>query len=468
MLFTNQALTAALLQALGTAALSQDPTLVGKSATPARQAVPPENFTADPSIGSFASRGDLPFTDSPHFRVYNATGRPTMDSVKMQGALDMLEAAYSCFVDTLGWRSTGLSFWDDAGDDGPWNKTNLYSQDPPEVTTVPSEGTKVVRALGVDDRAGMIWLGVIDRWISEPNVTIAVFGRGLTYQEKYLTSRAPIYAWAHTVGDWVADTYMTSPLCADSRSKYSQPTYDTTIDLNTVIGRSFKPIVAGTLNSSNHNQAWPFLSFLTYNPDKFRGLGTNTVRDFLRMCFEDRMKAGKGVYVVESPLNYIARLSTSATIQQVVGRYWARMAYVDIGHPTAQSVFLSQRAGLDYSNLDSQGDGVYRVKAGRQPKYMGSNIIPLKTSGAGNVTAMIASQGSYTATLAVRDTSSGASRYVDFSRGSAWTLLGSSEEASVVVAHTPGFIDYDPFNIGPGGGVDIGLDYNLTLTGATA
>lgn len=42
----------------------------------------------------------------------------------------MLEAAGHCFVVTLGWRSTGLSFNlpDNFHADGPWYKENVYAQ----------------------------------------------------------------------------------------------------------------------------------------------------------------------------------------------------------------------------------------------------------------------------------------------------------------------------------------------------
>jgi hypothetical protein len=57
------------------------------------------------------------------------------------------------------------------------------------------------------------------------------------------------------------------------------------------------------------------------------------------------------------------------------------MVYVDIGHQQGQQMFTSMRSRLNFANLDSAGNGAYRVKAARQPKYMGANIIPLKERG---------------------------------------------------------------------------------------
>lgn len=136
------------------------------------------------------------------------------------------------------------------------------------------------------------------------------------------------------------------------------------------------------------------------------------------------------------------------------------------GTNSAQSVFLAQRNSLNYTNLDAQSSGTYKVKSARQPRYMGANIIPLKKSGTVTVTAKITTSGTYTATLSVRNTSTGATRYVDFANGSASTSVSSNEEAMVVVANTPALIQYDPFNIPSA--VSQGLDYTLSLTGATA
>ncbi len=63
--------------------------------------------------------GGARFKDYPHFRIYGAPN----DSVADAGSR-MLEAAYSCFVGDLGWRSTGLSFRTEA-DDGPFYKLNV-------------------------------------------------------------------------------------------------------------------------------------------------------------------------------------------------------------------------------------------------------------------------------------------------------------------------------------------------------
>lgn len=411
------------------------------AASPAKQirAAPPASFTANNAIGP----GGSTFADSAHFRIYGATGSSATN------ALNMLEGAYSCYVDTLGWRSSGLSFNDASDSDGPWTKVNVYS-----VSQISSGAAGVMHS---DAQSGISWLEVVSSYLTTPSVIVHEFGHGIHYAAKNWVDQGRTGAWWETIAEWFADTYKTSPLCADGRSKFGQSTSATNINLDKIIGDSFQVLVDGSSGTGNYYEAWPFLAYLTYNVEKFAGLGTDTVR-------ESFVQYSKGSN--ETPLHTFARLSTGASIQKVVGRYWARMAFVDIGHPTAQSVFLSQRSKINYANLDSQGNGVYKVKAARQPRYMGANIIPLKKSGDASVTAKITSSGAYTATLSIRNTNSGATRYVDFANGFISASVSSSEEVMIMVANTPALVLYDPFNLSAE--VKKGLDYTLTLSGATA
>lgn len=168
----------------------------------------------------------------------------------------------------------------------------------------------------------------------------------------------------------------------------------------------------------------------------------------------------------ETPLHTLARVSTSATVGEIVGRYWARMAYVDIGHPQTKELFINQRDSINFANLDSTGSGSYKVKSARKPKYMGANIIPLTTSGAATVAIKVTTSGVYTGTVAVRNTSSSEVRYVTLVNGAASVKVASGEEATLVIANTPAEpILYDGFSLSSE--VSAGLDYSVTISGAT-
>lgn len=261
-------------------------------------------------------------------------------------------------------------------------------------------------------------------------------------------------AWWETVANFVADTYLTSPLCASSRSQYGQQEGKTLIDLGKVIGDSFQVIVDGSKGTGNYYQAWPFLTYLFYNPDNFTGLGHQIFPNVWTKYSRNSN---------ETPLHVLQRLAAPTSIQQVVGQYWARMAYVDIGHPKAQEQFISQRRNLNYANLDSQGSGIYRVKSARQPRYMGANIIPLK--GTGTVKVNVTANAPFTATLVAR-AAGGVIRYMNLTQGSGQMMVVSGEEATLVVANTPNnLLLYDPFSLAAE--VNKGLDYQVEIQGAS-
>ncbi|KAI0204515.1 hypothetical protein F4808DRAFT_475010 [Astrocystis sublimbata] len=404
------------------------------------QQAPPAEFTPNTRVGPGGSR----YKDSPHFRVYNAANDNVGNTL-----LQTLESAYECFVINQGWRSTGLSFNQD-NDNGPWYKMNVYN--------VANLGSNTAANTGMDPATGLSFLNVVTEWMTTPSITVHEFGHALTYAERYWIDQGRTGAWWETVANFVADTFITSPTCAAARTKYSQPEGDTMINLKKVIGDSHQVLVDGSSGSGNYYEAWPFLAYIANNPDNYAGLG---MRNFPNVWLKYQRNSN------ETPLHVLERLASSVRIQTVVARYWARMAYVDIGHPKAQQLFQQQRGSINYANLDSQGGGTYRVKRARQPRYMGANIIPLKKSGSVAVTAKVSASKAFTAILAVRNTSSLATRYVDLVNGSGSTTVDSNEEASLVVANTPAsLIQYDPFSLSSD--VQAGLDYTVTLTGATA
>lgn len=165
----------------------------------------------------------------------------------------------------------------------------------------------------------------------------------------------------------------------------------------------------------------------------------------------------------ETPLHVLQRVAGNVTAGDIVGRYWARMAYVDIGHAQAQAAFEQEKDTLNYANVDASGDG-YAVKPTRAPRYMGANIIPLAVEGA-TVEAVVSCSGSFTATLAIKGAD--AVRYVALENGAGSAEVASGEEASLVVANTPQeLIQYNGFQL-ESSQANVGMDYSFTLTGAT-
>ncbi|CAP80341.1 hypothetical protein EN45_091150 [Penicillium chrysogenum] len=409
-----------------------------QASTPSAASTEPSEFTANPNVGA----GGNTFTDSPRFRLYGATG------TEADKTLQMLESAYTCFVTDLGWRSSGLSYNSDSDTADIWYKENIYS-----VNSLDS----AAGVMGSDPKTGLSFVQVVNTYLTDPSVTVHEYGHALTYHAQNWVDQTATGAWWEPLANWFADTWMTSDLCASAREKYSQQAGGSMIELKKVIGDSHQVIVDGSVDSGNYYQSWPILSYLTNNPDNFTGLGQDAV---LRLNLEYEVGSN------ETPLHTLQRLlGNRATVQQVVGRYWAHMAYVDIGSQAANRAFLEQRETLGYENLDGSGQS-YTVKAARQPQYFGANINPIQVSGEGSVTVTVKSDSAFTATLAVRNKDSGVVRYVDLENGSGEVTVGGSEEASLVVVNTPAeLIQYDPFKLSSE--ATSGLDYAVQITGGS-
>lgn len=408
----------------------------GAGGTPPTCTLPgPSSFKPNLSVGG----GGSSYQESDHFIVFGAGS-------SADAALNNLEAANQCFVEEWCWRSPGLSITENSG---TYYKLNMYAK-------------ALSGAAGVmqyDYSAGLAYLEVVPNSIANAGVTVHELGHALTLAEKGWVDQGRTGLWWESVANFVSDSFQTSPFCAKARTDHGIATGRTIIDLDANITNSFQIIVM----NGNHYEAWPFLAYLTYNPDNYPGLGQMVLPTMFRTHKRNN----------ETPLHVLERLTTPVTVQAIVGRYWARMAFVDIGHPSAQATFLSSRSRLDYKNLTATGTGTYTPITARQPKYCGANIIPLTVSG-GTVGVKTTNLGNgqadsgFVATLAIRPTSGGTVRYVDLPNGAGEATVASDEEVTLTVANTPSVLYlYDPSSIGASDPVSAGLNYRLELTGAT-
>jgi hypothetical protein len=396
------------------------------------------------------------YRDSNRFRIYyggtgmmgpaNTLGTQTDRNLNM--ALDYLEAAYDMFVSEWGYRSTGLSVHSDTG---PHYKMNIYS-------TVDLDAGGVML---YDNRAGLSYLEVQNPYLANADIVVHEFGHALTLTEYHWVNQGRTGAWWETVAQWVADTFKRSTYYAAVGAKYGVSQSGTIIDLNTTLGRSYLTLV----HADNRYQAWPFLTYLTNNPDNFAGLNRDSVVNLMRNHQNN-----------ETPLHTLNRMVSPLNAQTVIGYYWAHMAYLDIGHSIAQQRLFSVMNGASfrtqaYANLDSMGNQIYKVKTARQPMYAGANIIPLTVTGSGSVEIQVTNLGNgladsnFTAIVAIR--SGNSFRYQLLENGNGNINIASSEEASLVVANTPdNLIQYDAFASKAGDADVTGLNYQVKLTGA--
>jgi hypothetical protein len=246
---------------------------------------------------------------------------------------------------------------------------------------------------------------------------------------------------------------MTSPFCAPSRKKYGFESAPSKLQWEPVINNAHLVLVDGTPGKGNYYESWPFLAYLTYNPDKIEGLGKFAVRDMIR-SFKRPSR--------ETPLHSLAKIIAPTSVNEVVAKYWARAAVGDIGHPNSRPSFESARKRLNFASVDKNEAG-YTIKSARAPKYMGAGIHPIK--GTGKISVKVTSEMPFTAKISIR-TRSGAVSLIDLPKGAGEATIGAGDEASLVVVNTPdALIIYNGFEIAKSAAAKT-LSYKVGITGA--
>ncbi len=408
-------------------------------------AAPPDptcdaNDPAEYALNAAIGGGNSTPITSAHFAIFGANN--------VDETLNFMEAAHQCFVQDWCWRTPGLSH---RLDDGQRSKMNIL--------------VKVINAGGVmqyDDPAGLAYLEVNPNSIGSQHVVVHEFGHALTLTEYGWVNQANTGLWWESIANFVAESFANSAHCEGARSAHGIAKGRSVINLDAVIERSHLTMC----NNSNQYEAWPFFTYLTNNPDAYAGLGKMIVPELFRNHLGNN----------ETPLHVLERLASPISVQAILGRYWARMAYVDIGSPEAQEIFFDARHSLNFDILDSMGGNSYQVKANRRPRYAGANIIPLEVDGDGTVSVQVNHLGNglddsgFTATLSIL-TSAGAVRYVDLPGGVGQATVAGNEEVSLVVANTPeSLYMYNPSDFGAAETSDpanTGLNYSVEITGAT-
>ncbi|WP_428241505.1 DUF6055 domain-containing protein [Gynuella sp.] len=398
------------------------------------------------------------YVDSDHFRIYyGGNGRygpkgnlGQHSSRQLQMALDFLEGAYDYYVVERGFRSAGLPI--NSRLQGPY-KLNVYS-----VTDLDAGGV-----MGFDAYSGLSYLVVNSNYLDSEEIYVHEFGHSLTLSEYNWVDKGNTGAWWETTAQWVADTFMGSAQHAAVARRYGRSTNQSILDPYVVIGRSYLSII----HAENRYANWPFLTYLSNNPDGLTGLNSNAVQQLIRQY------QGQ-----ETPIHTLNRMVSPVTAQTVMAYYNAHLAYMDVGRPAVQRrlfdvINYGPFRDQAYRNLYATGNSVYRVYNERKPMYGGSNIIPLTITGNGSVYIEVSNLGNgrrdsaFTAIVAIRSTTTGAIRYQLCPNGRATISVNNREEASLVVTNTPtALYTYDAFRSQPGDPELVGLNYQVRLNGA--
>lgn len=389
--------------------------------------------------------GNAVYKDSNRFRLYygadNKRGPKgnlgTHSDADVTRMLDHMEKVYDYFVTNRGFKSPAQSVHSNRP--GSF-KINVYS-----VTDIDAGGF-----MGYNGTAGLSYLVMRSNLLNVDSISTHEFGHGITLAEAIWIDKARTGAWWETTAEWFADAYM-SPI-----------TNTTNFDVNSLHAASNLTIV----HKDNLYQAWPFLNYLSNNPDNYTNLGRDAIRNLIR--------AHQGQ---ETPLHSLARLVQPVSVQTLVGRYRARIAYGDIGHPLVQARVLSAQRDATfrtraYRNLEAIDSTTWRVIAARKPQYTGSNIIPLMATGTGQISIQVTNLGNglsdsgFTAVVAIKASNNGV-RYVDLPNGTGSFQLASGEESSLVVTNTPTSLYlYNAFESTTTSPESIGLNYQVQILGA--
>ncbi|KAF4552530.1 Hypothetical protein D9617_9g023180 [Elsinoe fawcettii] len=395
---------------------------------------------------------NAPNYTSDHFMVWNAT-----TSSSAATYLNILEGVYDCFVNTLGWKNPGVPFFDDPAY-GPFYKTNFF-------VTPKKPNPNVAGTTTGDTVTGLGFVFLQPSEDAYTGVASHEFGHVMTFAQQQWWNQSRPMGWSETIAQYVMQAWQQNPVCASSRAKFNYtatpvylwyPKYYMTNSWNTLINSAAM---------SNEYQAWPWLLYLSDNLDNYPTLGNSTM---LKLFQEYKVNSE------ETPFHTLNRVAAPYTSQQLVARYWARNAFVDLGVDYWQYVWNVTRDRLEYNNTVPKSDGVWQVAASKRPLYMGSNIIPLNSTGNGDISIQVNGAGVFTSTLAIRSIDNTV-QYIVLSnttaaQGSVFSQktsisLNKTQEAMLVVANTPDrLLLYDTYDIS--GAVAVGLDYSITLTGA--
>jgi hypothetical protein len=153
--------------------------LFSLTCTVTHAAIAPAEFS--PAAHNFG-RGAKLVKSSARFQVYDVSPSQADE------ALRLLESAYTCLVDALGWRSSGLSYRRDTSDEGPWHKMSAYGV--PSPSAINATGV-----MGSDPKTGAAFIKVVAGAINNPQVTVHEYGHALTYYERNWVDQGMTGTW---------------------------------------------------------------------------------------------------------------------------------------------------------------------------------------------------------------------------------------------------------------------------------
>lgn len=196
------------------------------------------------------------------------------------------------------------------------------------------------------------------------------FGHVVTGHQRGWNSNKYVQAWWEAIGNWYREQFLYS----DYYSQWiTSPSSGTDYFETYMKNLCFTPI----LGRDNY-AAWPFLQYLTENPDNLDGYGSDFVKDLMQQSQRD-----------EYPYLEIDRLA-NADLKDTLGHYAKRMATLDLSRQEsyrARQNELLARGEWNWNEIctilenSGKSDNFYTVPTESAPQQMGLNIVPLEVTG---------------------------------------------------------------------------------------
>lgn len=305
------------------------------------------------------------YYESEHFQfIWGNSG----DSAKvtqefLEGNARNLEACWNVYMNELDMtppsQSTNIS-----QRDGKQYKTNIY------ISGTGLDGMQDDWAYMSYDSDGFAYMFCcVDSMQYNPPSWVLPheFGHVLTAHQLGWNNNKYSYAWWEAMGNWYREQYLYSDYSDDETGHGTDffETYLKNMSLTFPCGRDYYA-------------SWPFLQYLTENPDNLDGYGADFVKKMLQEGKAD-----------EYPFDIVERLAP-ADLKDTLGNYAKHMAGLDFKNGNSYRARLDellQSGSWNWQQIYTMPEAVagqkntYQVPTQLAPQFAGINIIPLKASG---------------------------------------------------------------------------------------
>lgn len=295
------------------------------------------------------------YAESEHFVIFYGNNDTTgkVNDAFLKRNLEDYEKLWKCYGEYLGMENMNVDIY---GKSSQKYKTNVYL-----TNTGLDKYPEGWAFMSSEDGYG---IEIISPEAMLDDLTIAhEFGHVVTMQQKAWVDQEITGAWWEPLANWFREMYLGSDYyTGNTKTCWFEP-YIRNMSLTFPHGR-------------NYYEVWPFLVYLSYNPDNLPGLGIDAVKRIISEAKPD-----------EYPFDTITRLfGTDA--HTVFGHFAKRMATFDFGNQEAYKEEFSKKLAqspfywnLFYTVLQDNGSGWLQVPQEEAPMQGGINIVPLIIKG---------------------------------------------------------------------------------------